>query len=139
ATLDSLSNNCHFRSVSKIHRGSYGGLDTARYTSILAELEHASGLSSEQFQRRHAEVQALVDRYYVEGRYDAIFCGKWYRNFVRVTAATAGGGRHTGINEINRRITECLLTTISFDGTWSDHLRKPLVQLARRLKVRATA
>jgi hypothetical protein len=137
ATVYGLSCDCHFRTPSTINRGCSAQLDRTRYSKIFRGLRQASGLSSTKFSKQHATIRKTVQRYYSNGQHDALFNGKWYPVFIQA-AVNAWVKDRDFRHNFAPHIKESLLATIQFEGRWADGLRRPLDQLARRIKKQKT-
>lgn len=90
-------------------------------------------MGDEDFVRRRAKVQRLVDRLYAKHRHDGVFNGKWYAAFLAEDARRIAGSTQYARGELAQRLTACLLMTLDYSGPWAHGLHSRLDQAAALL------
>ncbi len=130
ASLDGIACGANYHSTSKIHHGCSHKVDMARQAQKEEEIRNVSGLSETDFQTRQNQICHLVDELYAKGDYDCVFKGEWYKNWLATTIGGSSPPKRHKANKIFPAISPALLLTLDFSAQWSEHLRKPLLQIA---------
>jgi len=115
------------------HSTAYSPLDTARQHHHLNRAQQRAGMQGPHFVEAQRRAAQCAGSFYSNDQHDAIFNGKWYGKFLAEDASIAAGGRQYHQRELPERVCECLLTTLDFSQTWTEHFHQGISRLAAGL------
>ena len=123
----------NYGSSSQFHQGPYEPLDSARHSAALANLRSQLGLAPTQFDPLYRVTIRFVDRMFARNRFDRLFNGKWYKQFLVVDARHAAAGRQYPEKALADRILSTLLSTMDYSAPWSARFHKAIDSIAQSL------
>lgn len=127
---------CGYGNVSQINVPPNADTNPDEFKRHVSIVEHASGLSREDFDRIFDEVRQLVEDMYRRSKHHEIFKGKWYARIMEadVKAIEEKRGIRVKTDRFGDRLTSTLLSNLSFEGQWADHFVRPTREMFSRLK-----
>ena len=121
------------RPTSQINLGIRGPVDQVQYDSHRSAIELSSGMEPELFHHAFEQVSNRVDHIYIEGKYDQVFKGKWYLEFLEEDIHGIAGDVRFDHRSLKTRMRSALEQTLNLDESWAFQFRTPVEHLVRSL------
>lgn len=122
-----------YRLTSQINRPLNGPVDNALLEQRLQELTVALGWSRDRVDTEFERTRRYIHRYYVNGRQDVVFKGKWYCTILEMDVRGAMAGRPVRSERMGERMLSTLAATMDFSRNWATPFREAVERIVARL------